>query len=71
MLLTIDTVIADFESRGPVAGATFWYVVILTLSHEGFLNQSARARLMADRISQRFSARLRASVQELWWRLRY
>lgn len=59
VMLTIDTVIADFESRGPAACGTLCYVVILALSHEGFLNQSARARLMAKRTSQGFSARLR------------
>jgi hypothetical protein len=74
VMLTIDTAIADFHSlhsRGPIAGGSLQYTVILALAHEGFLNQYARARIMADRTSQGFSARLRASFQEVWWRLRY
>jgi hypothetical protein len=67
----IQSTVVDFQGRPPMAGPTLWYVVIGALSGEGFLNQHAMARLRADRTSQDRSARLRAAIQELWWRLRY
>ena len=71
VIAIMDTTIKGFESREPVAGGTLWYVVIGALLEKRFLNEHARARLMADRSSPTFTARLRALLQELWWTLRY
>ena len=71
VIAIMDATIKDFESREPVAGGTLWYLVIAALLEKRFLNDYARARLMADRSSPTFTARLRAFLQELWWRLRY
>lgn len=67
----IEATVVDFQSRPPMAGPTLWYVVVGKLSGEGFLNQHAMARLRTDRTSHTRVARLRAAIQELWWRVRY
>jgi hypothetical protein len=71
VIATMDATIKDFESGEPAAGGTLWYVVIGALLEKRFLNEYAQARLSADRSSPTFTARLRAFLQELWWRLRY
>jgi hypothetical protein len=71
VIAIMDATITDFESRETAAGGTLWYEVIGALLEKRFLNEHARARLNADRSSPSFTARLRAFLQEPWWRLRY
>jgi hypothetical protein len=67
----IASSITAHASRDQDAGATMWYAVVLALLEAGFLNDHARQRLKAPRTSSSIPARARATLEELWWRVRY
>ena len=66
----IQSAIAGFNAEPSADGPTLWYVILGAMFDEGLLNQRARERQNASRVSRTLLARLKYFLQELWWRLR-
>jgi hypothetical protein len=67
----IASTITDYERRNPDPGATLSFELASALIRAGFLNDYARLRFATPRYNPGIDGKLRARIQEFWWRLRY